>query len=82
MERMEESVLHSYYESMQHFVSDSPWLDQPVLGKIAQDADKTLGHHKNTCLLIDESAFTKKGKKSVGVSRQWNGRLARSIIAR
>ena len=28
-------------------------------------------------LIIDESCFAKKGKKSVGVARQWNGRLGK-----
>jgi SRSO17 transposase len=27
---------------------------------------------------IDETAFTKKGKKSVGIARQWNGRLGKT----
>jgi SRSO17 transposase len=28
-------------------------------------------------LLLDESAFAKKGEKSVGVARQWNGQLGK-----
>jgi SRSO17 transposase len=31
-----------------------------------------------TGLYIDETAFTKKGKKSVGVARRWNGRLGKT----
>jgi SRSO17 transposase len=37
-----------------------------------------LGGEVGTGLNIDESAFTKKGKKSVGVARQWNGRLGKT----
>ena len=29
------------------------------------------------CLLIDESGFAKQGKESVGVKRQWLGRLGK-----
>jgi SRSO17 transposase len=32
-----------------------------------------LGGKEDSCLIVDESGFAKKGKKSVGVSRQWNG---------
>lgn len=74
---MEESVLDSDYESMQHFISASPWRHQPVLDQISKDANSTFGNHPDTCLLVDESAFSKKGKKSVGVARQWNGRLGK-----
>lgn len=77
MERMEESVLDSDYESMQNFISDSPWPHQPVMDQISMDASKMFGNHPATCLLIDESGFNKKGKKSVGVARQWNGRLGK-----
>jgi SRSO17 transposase len=31
-----------------------------------------LGGKEDSCLIVDESGFAKKGKKSVGVSRQWN----------
>ena len=30
-----------------------------------------------SCLLLDESGFEKKGEHSVGVARQWNGRLGK-----
>lgn len=35
--------------------------------------DAQLGGKEDSCLIVDESGFAKKGKKSVGVSRQWNG---------
>ena len=77
MERMEESVLDADYESMQHFISGSRWRHQPVLDQIATDANRVIGNHPDTCLLVDESAFSKKGNKSVAVARQWNGRLGK-----
>jgi SRSO17 transposase len=44
---------------------------------VARDADAELGHPREAGLLIDESGFVKQGRKSVGVSRQWLGRLGK-----
>jgi len=37
--------------------------------------DALLGGREDSALLIDENGITKKGDKSVGMARQWNGRL-------
>lgn len=44
--------------------------------QIAQDTDALLGGAESV-LVIDESAFAKKGEASAGVARQWNGRLGK-----
>jgi hypothetical protein len=31
----------------------------------------------DSCLIIDESSFPKQGERSVGVARQWSGRLGK-----
>ena len=77
MERMEEQVAGSDYYQLQHFLSESPWPSRPVFDKIAHDADQLLGDYPHMGLLIDESAFAKKGKDSAGVARQYNGRLGK-----
>ncbi len=77
MERMEEVVLNSDEQVLHHFCSNSPWDARQVQTQVAARADEILGGHENSCLLVDESGFGKKGKKSVGVSRQWNGRLGK-----
>ena len=71
---MQEVVPQSDEQSLQHFISNSPWDDCELQDQIAFEADVLLGGHEYSCLLIDESGFQKKGKKSVGVARQWNGR--------
>src|SRR5262249_17798974 len=73
MERMEEVVPDCNYQSLHHFVSESDWEFRAVLNQLAADADRLLGGTENSCLLIDESSFQKKGQSSVGVERQWNG---------
>ena len=77
MERMEEVVPDSNYQSLQHFISDSEWETRDVLDQVAREADRHLGGSENSCLLIDETAFQKKGESSVGVERQWSGRLGK-----
>ena len=76
MERMEEYVENYDYQSLQQFVSDSPWDHEALMKRIGKDLDALLGG-KDSMLIIDESGFTKKGTKSVGVARQWNGRLGK-----
>ncbi len=78
MERMEEEVPNSEYRAYQHFITDSKWDHQAVLAKVAKDTSDTLQtikaiSKKPTGLIIDESAHLKKGKKSVGVSKQYAG---------
>ncbi len=78
MERMVEVVPETDYQVLQHFLTHSSWDHQAVINQVAKDADAWLGAEVGTGLYIDESAHTKKGKKSVGVSRQWNGRLGKT----
>ena len=77
MERMEEYVNECDYESIQQFLSDSPWDDKALQIRLAQDVNEEIGG-TGAVLCIDESAVTKKGDKSVGVARQWNGRLGKT----
>ena len=73
MERMEEYVQDYDYQSLQQFVSDSPWDHKALIERIGKDVDVLVGGN-DSMLIIAESGFAKKGKNSVGVARQWNGR--------
>lgn len=64
-------------QQFQHFISNSPWDHAPVIAQIGVDADRLLGGKPDSSLLIDESSFPKQGKRSVGVARQWSGRLGK-----
>lgn len=77
VERMEEVVPESDYQSLHHFLSESDWDARAVLDQVAVEVDRHLGGTPDSCLLIDESGFPKKGSKSVGVARQWCGRLGK-----
>ena len=77
IERMEEAVEGVDYEATQQFISHSPWNARAVMDRVALEADGMLGGSPDSCLVLDESGFTKKGVVSVGVARQWNGRLGK-----
>lgn len=77
MERMEEAVPELDYQGVQQFIADSPWDWLPVMAEAAEGVDALLGGHPGSQLIIDETAFSKKGDKSVGVARQYNGRLGK-----
>lgn len=76
MEKMAEVVPQTDEQSLQQFLSDSPWDYQGVMDQVAEDVNKLLGG-KDSALLLDESSIVKKGKHSVGVARQWCGRLGK-----
>lgn len=72
-----EDVEQSDYQGMQHFLSDSPWDHTEVMAQLAGEADRELGGHADSALYVDETSFVKKGKASVGVQRQYCGRLGK-----
>lgn len=74
---MTEHVPDMEYQSHHHFISHSPWDDQPARDITIGRADQAMGGDPDACLIIDETAFTKKGRYSVGVARQWSGQLGK-----
>ena len=77
MERMAEAVPGSDDQRFQHFLSNSPWDEDAVIGQVALDANRLIGGKPDSFLLIDETGIPKKGNKSVGVSRQYCGQLGK-----
>lgn len=78
MERIAEVIEGTNWQNLQQFISDSRWDEREVWDRIAQCADARLGGHRDSMLLIDESAESKQGKSSAGVARQHNGRLGKT----
>jgi len=68
--------LGQYRRPLQYFIGESDWDHRPLLDRLCEDVVKDLGE-ENGVLVIDPSAFPKKGKDSVGVARQWCGRLGK-----
>ncbi len=77
MERMVEAVPDSEWNAQQHFTTYSPWDAHDLMNRVERDANRLIGGQDDSFMVVDESAFSKKGTKSVGVARQWNGRLGK-----
>jgi SRSO17 transposase len=78
VERMAEIVPDTDAQALHHFLADSPWDARAVMDQVARGVDSLLGGDQDSCLLLDETCFAKKGKKSVGVARQWMGRQGKT----
>lgn len=76
MERMEEHVVGAKDQNLQYMLTESHWDHKVVMKQVAGDVNGVLGSDESA-LIIDESGFAKKGNHSVGVARQWNGRLGK-----
>lgn len=61
---------------LQYFLGESPWDHRPLLGKLCEAVGESLGEESGV-LVVDPSSFPKKGRESVGVARQWCGRLGK-----
>jgi SRSO17 transposase len=61
---------------IQAFVGCSTWDDEMVMAQVRQQVKQELGHPQ-AALVIDPSAFVKKGSESCGVKQQWCGRLGK-----
>jgi SRSO17 transposase len=74
-----ESIAYHHDEErqgLQKFIGQVPWDHQPLLQELARQVGAELGEADGV-LVIDPSAFPKSGTESVGVQRQWCGRLGK-----
>jgi SRSO17 transposase len=63
-------------QGLQKFIGQADWDHRPLLAELARQAGAELGEPDGV-LVFDPSAFPKKGTASVGVQRQWCGRLGK-----
>lgn len=72
------AYLHDHgRQGLQKFVGQVPWDPKPLLATLATQVGQQIGE-PDAVLVFDPSAFPKKGPKSVGVARQWCGRLGKT----
>ena len=74
-ENLSESVGISA-RSMQRFLTEARWSDDTVIGRLQEYLAPRLGH-ADAVWVFDGSDFPKQGRKSVGVARQYCGRLGK-----
>src|ERR1700712_2498054 len=63
-------------QGLQKFIGQSEWDYRPLLTELVRQVGTALGT-ADAVLVFDPSAFAKKGTESVGVQRQWCGRLGK-----
>ena len=63
-------------QGIQKFIGHVPWDHQPLFATLADQVGEQLGE-PDAVIVFDPSGFPKKGVKSVGVARQWCGRLGK-----
>jgi SRSO17 transposase len=66
------------HQSLLHFVGEGHWSDEQVLAKVREMVLPQIGRHGPIeAWIIDDTSFPKKGRHSVGVARQYCGRLGK-----
>jgi SRSO17 transposase len=63
-------------QGLQKFIGQAEWDHRPLVAALARQVGEQLGEPDGV-LVFDPSAFPKKGTASVGVQRQWCGRLGK-----
>jgi SRSO17 transposase len=63
-------------QALQKFIGQNPWDHQPLVTELARQVGTDIGA-ANGVIVFDPSGFPKKGDASVGVQRQWCGRLGK-----
>ena len=77
MSKYANNVLGASARRFQYFISESPWEYRPMIAQIQRDVMKHIGDARHGAIHIDETGFPKQGDNSVGVKRQYCGRLGK-----
>ena len=64
------------HDQLQHFIASPAWDDAPLRRVLVEKADALVGG-RDAVLVVDDTACPKKGKRSVGVARQYCGCLGK-----
>jgi SRSO17 transposase len=76
--RLAPDRVQGMHESLHHFVAQSPWNDADMLGQVRNYVLPAMQKRGPvTAWVVDETSFVKKGTHSVGVARQYCGRVGK-----
>jgi SRSO17 transposase len=76
VEPMAARVAPGDVQQLHHFVSTSPWATVPLEDELVKAADRLVGG-PGAVLVVDDTCLVKQGRRSVGVKRQYCGRLGK-----
>src|SRR6202451_475028 len=66
------------HQSLHHLVADAPWSDEELLAEVRDQVLPVLQKHGPVVAwIVDDTGFPKKGKHSVGVTRQYCGQVGK-----
>jgi SRSO17 transposase len=76
--RVDPAHLPAKHQSMHHFIADAPWSDEAVMRAIIEYTIPIIETNAPIdAWIVDDTGFPKKGRHSVGVSRQYCGRVGK-----
>ncbi len=71
--QMAEAIGEARPRGVQHLLNDARWDPDAVRDDLREYVVEHLGDEESGVLIVDETGFLKKGKKSVGVAPQYTG---------
>jgi len=76
--RVDPRHVQARHQSLQHFVSNAPWDESPML-RVTRELvlDQMERHGPVGAWIVDDTGFPKKGTHSVGVARQYCGQVGK-----
>lgn len=75
-ENLAEVIVGATPRTLQRFLTEAPWDDQPVMARLQGYVGRRLAGELNV-FVVDDTGFAKQGVKSVGVARQYSGTLGK-----
>jgi len=75
-ENLAEVIVGATPRTLQRFLTEAPWADQPVVNRLQRYVGHRLAGELNV-FVVDDTGFAKQGVKSVGVARHYSGTLGK-----
>src|SRR5713101_2226502 len=76
--RLDPKNIQPTRQSLHHLVAKAPWSDELLLDEVRNQVLPTLQKHGPVVAwIVDDTGFPKKGKHSVGVTRQYCGQVGK-----
>jgi SRSO17 transposase len=76
--RLDSENVQSMRQSLHHLVAKAPWSDEALLAQVRDEVLPAMQEHGPVVAwIVDDTGFPKKGKHSVGVTRQYCGQVGK-----